>query len=232
MEDIPTEVASRITEKASGSFGHIALIDAHNCLGEETTLTPEQLRALEEAALASLRSVRDRGDALFRVGVAHRAPQFTLSEGFGPAGIAVIGVEVDAQRFAYIVIDGNNMQRGLRDDILAAARNVGFEDAEVMTTDTHMVNGIVSAPLGYHVVGEAVPKEAFLGEISLACRAAFEDLEPGEVGAVSGRIPVTTLGSKSLGRVMGLVYRIAKLTALTLFPMVVALAALCLVFLV
>jgi putative membrane protein len=232
MEDIPTEVASRITGEASGSFRHIALIDAHNCLGEETTLTPEQLRALEEAALASLRSVRDRGNASFRVGVAHSKTPFTLNDGFGPAGIAVIGVEVDAQRFAYIVIDGNNMQRGLRDDILAAARNVGFEDAEVMTTDTHMVNGIVSAPLGYHVVGEMVPKEALLGEISTACRQAIEDLEPGEVGAISGQIAVTTLGSKSLGRVMGLVYRTAKLTALTLFPMVIALAVLSLVFLV
>ncbi len=61
------------------------------------------------------------------------------------------------QRFAYITIDGNNMIRGLREHILETAKRSGFEDAEVMTTDTHMVNGIVSAPLGYHTVGEVVP---------------------------------------------------------------------------
>jgi putative membrane protein len=167
------------------------------------------------------------------VGVARNVPRlFTLKDGFGPGGIVVFGIETDGQRFAYITIDGNNMIRGLREHILATAREVGFEDAEVMTTDTHMVNGIVSAPLGYHTVGEAVPWSALLNEISTTCRQAMMDLEPSEVGAVSGQITVTTLGPKALRRVMGLVYRSATLTGLTLFPMVVAVAILSLIFLV
>lgn len=233
MEDIPAEVASRFTGLTHGRFRHVAIIDAHNCLGQETTLTSEKIVGLEEAALASLESATKRGSAPFKVGVARKIPgQFTLKEGFGPAGITVIGIEVGEQAFAYIIIDGNNMVRGLREDILATAKDVGFEDAEVMTTDTHMVNGIVSAPLGYHTVGEVVPRGALLNEILATCRQAMADLEPGEVGAISGQIPVITLGAKSLRRVMALVYRIAKLTAVTLFPIVTALAVLSLVFLV
>jgi putative membrane protein len=233
MEDIPSEVANRLTGLARGRFRHIALIDAHNCLGQDTTLTSEEIGALEEAALASLQSVSDRAGTTFNVGVARNVPrQFALEDGFGPGGIAVIGIEVGGQRFAYITIDGNNMIRGLREQILATAKKVGFEDAEVMTTDTHMVNGIVSAPLGYHTVGEVVPRDALLNEVLVTCRQAMADLEPSEVGAISGQIPVTTLGSKSLRRVMTLVYRFAKLTAATLFPMVAALALLSLIFLV
>jgi putative membrane protein len=233
MEDIPAEVASRFTGLTHGRFRHVAVIDAHNCLGQETTLTSEKIVGLEGAALASLESATKRGSAPFKVGVARKIlGQFTLKEGFGPAGITVIGIEVGEQAFAYIIIDGNNMVRGLREDILATAKDVGFEDAEVMTTDTHMVNGIVSAPLGYHTVGEVVPRGALLNEILATCRQAMADLEPGEVGAISGQIPVITLGAKSLKRVMALVYRIAKLTAVTLFPIVTALAVLSLVFLV
>jgi putative membrane protein len=233
MEDIPSEVANRLTGLAHGRFRHVALIDAHNCLTREATLTSEKIGALEEAALSALQSVANRAGTSFSVGVARNIPrQFKLKDGFGPGGIAVIGIEVAEQRFAYITIDGNNMIRGLREDILATAKQVGFGDAEVMTTDTHMVNGIVSAPLGYRLVGEVVSRDVLLSEISITCQQAMTDLEPSEVGVVSGQIPVITLGSKSLRRVMGLVYRIAKLTALTLFPTVAALAVLCLVFLV
>jgi putative membrane protein len=144
----------------------------------------------------------------------------------------VMAVEVGTQRFAYITIDGNNMIKGLREQILSAAKEVGFEDAEVMTTDTHMVNGVVSAPLGYHRVGEAVSTSALLSYITTTCQKAIADLEPCEVGVASGQIPVTTLGSKSLRQLMGLVYRNAKLTATTLFPMVIVITALSLIFLV
>jgi predicted neutral ceramidase superfamily lipid hydrolase len=95
-----------------------------------------------------------------------------------------------------------------------------------------MVNGIVSARLGYHTVGEMVPRADLLVQVTETCREALANLETCEVGAVSGQILVTTLGSKSLRRVMGLVYRISKLTALTLFPIVVAITILSLLFLV
>jgi putative membrane protein len=216
-----------------GRFRHLALIDAHNCLTEDTTMPPERVAALEEAALSSLQSAGRSANTSFKVGVARIVPpELTRQDGFGPSGISTVATEVDGQRFAYITIDGNNMVKGLREEILASVREAGFEDAEVMTTDTHMVNGIVSARLGYHLVGEVVPKSTLLHHITTACKNAIENLEPCEVGVVAGQIPATTLGSKSLRRVMGLVYRNSKLTALTLFPMVVVLAALSLIFLV
>jgi predicted neutral ceramidase superfamily lipid hydrolase len=95
-----------------------------------------------------------------------------------------------------------------------------------------MVNGIVSAPLGYHLVGEVIPWSVLMNEVTAACQDAVADMEPCEVGVVCGQIPVTTLGSKSLKRVMRLVYRVSKLTALTLFPMVVVITVISILFLV
>jgi predicted neutral ceramidase superfamily lipid hydrolase len=95
-----------------------------------------------------------------------------------------------------------------------------------------MVNGIVSAELGYYRVGEATPWEQILNDVADASRLAFADMEVCEVGAVSGQIPVTTLGSKSLRRLMRVVYKVSKLTALLLFPFVLLVTVLSLVFLV
>ncbi|HXZ98297.1 MAG TPA: DUF2070 family protein [Candidatus Acidoferrum sp.] len=233
MEDIPSEVADHLASYANGHFRHVALIDAHNSLTEEATMPPERIQALEQAASASLQSVAGLAGSTLRVGVARNVPtEFTLKDGFGPAGIMVMATEVGGHRFAYITIDGNNMMKGLREQILAKARGVGFEDAEAMTTDTHMVNGVVSAPLGYHVVGEAVPTGTFLNHITATCQEAMANLEPCEVAVVSGKMTVKALGTKSLRRVMSLVYRNSKLTAFTLFPLVIVLAVLSLIFLV
>ena len=233
MEDIPSELARNLAGLTHGRFRALALIDAHNSLIGPATMSPQKVGALQEAALASLQESAEKNPSDFKVGVSHSVPQwFTLQDGFGPAGIAVIAVEVTGQKFAYINIDGNNMTRGLREAILQRVRDVGFDDAEVMTTDTHMVNGVVHARLGYHPIGEVVIWEPLLTEIVSACKQALSDLEECEVGVISGQIPVMTLGQKSLRRVMTTVYKTSKLTALTLFPIVPAIAVLSILFLV
>jgi putative membrane protein len=233
MEDLPTELAGNLSGLTQGKFRGLALIDAHNCLSGPATMTPQKVGALQEVALGSLQISAEQQLAVFKIGAAHSRPsRFTLKEGFGPGGISVIATEVTGRRFAYICIDGNNMIKGLREEILGNLPKLGFDDGEVMTTDTHMVNGIVRAKLGYHPVGEVTARGPLLEQVCMVCKEAVSDLEDGEVCVITGQIPVTTLGRKSLRRVMGMVYRTSKLTALTLFPMVVICTILSLLFLV
>ena len=231
MEDLPSSLAKRISTLTQGKFRHVALIDAHNCLTGPATMSSEKVEALERAALSSLDTCTKNSKLPFRVGLAQRQPPFKLKDGFGPGGISVIAVEVAGESFGYISIDGNNMVKDLREEILTEVKTLGFSDGEVLTTDTHMVNGIVSAPLGYYPIGAVVPRASLLNEIRLACKEAIADLEPCEVGTLVKKMEVTTLGSKSLKRVMTVVYKISKLTAIALFPMLIAIAVLSLIFL-
>jgi len=230
MEDVPTEVANRIKALSKGRFRHVALIDAHNCLTGPTTMSREKISALEEAALQSLQSPNHPNP--FRIGVANRKPSFRLRDGFGPGGISVMAVETNGQKFAYICIDGNNMIKDLREEILATVRTLGFDDGEVLTSDTHIVNGIVPARLGYYPIGAAVQIPTLLNEIKEACQSAAADLEPCEAGTVAQQIDVMTLGSKSLKRVMNVIYKTSKLIAFTLFPLIIIIAVITLIFLV
>jgi len=195
-------------------------------------MSPEKNNALEQAALSSLHASTENAKFPFRVGVAQRHPPMPLRDGLGPGGITVMAIEVAGETFAYISIDGNNMVKGLREEILSETKALGFVDGEVMTTDTHMVNGIVSAPLGYYPIGAAIPRTRLVSEVGLACKEALADLEPCEVGTLVKEMDVTTLGSESFRRVMTVVYKISKLTAIALFPVLIAIAILALVFLV
>jgi putative membrane protein len=232
MEDVPSEVGHQIIDRTHGHFRHVALIDAHNCLTGPITMSQQKLSALQEAALSTLQISGESKRQSFKVGVSRRTlSDFGVKDGIATGGIAVLAIEVDDQRFAYIIIDGNNMIKGLREQILDNVRKMGFTDAEVMTTDSHMVNGVVHAPLGYRMVGEVVPWDFMINQVKAACKEAMGDFQESEVGVVSGQVPVTTLGPKSLRSVMKVVYRISKLTALTLFPLIVIVTVLSLLFL-
>ena len=65
--------------------------------------------------------------------------------------VQVLVTEVDGQRTAYVVIDGNNMAQGVREVLLEQILKI-VDNAEVMTTDSHVVNTISGKnPVGMNV---------------------------------------------------------------------------------
>ncbi len=112
----------------------------------------------------------------FRIGVSHHTLPFSRVQGFGDLGVQVLVVEADRQRTAYILIDGNNMAEGMREILLDEVRKV-VDHAEVMTTDSHVVNTITGKnPVGMHV---GAPE--FLPHVMQAVQTALDDLAPSEV---------------------------------------------------
>ena len=66
-------------------------------------------------------------------------------------GIRVAVIKVGDQETAYVQIDGNNMDPGLRDRIVE--ENELVDEIEIITTDTHIVNTIDAV----NQVGQRIP---------------------------------------------------------------------------
>ena len=79
---------------------------------------------------------------------------------------------------AYVVIDGNNMVSGLREEILTSLKGLGIEEGEVFTTDTHSVSALILGKQGYHPIGEAMDKRKLVDYIKQATLEATSKLEP------------------------------------------------------
>lgn len=158
-EDFPREVEAILRSRAvSMGLTDVAVVDAHNCINSDI-LDPEAglIEDLVSAGSRAIEKALSEPRGPFRAGMAvARPPDFTVEKGLGPGGIAVLAVEVGGRRYAYVVIDGNNMVRGLRETLISELRGLGFEDAEVMTSDTHVVNARLLVERGYHPVGEAM----------------------------------------------------------------------------
>ena len=194
MEDLPPELDDLLARLAEelGLSGVVA-VDAHNSVDgpfDRIGLVERFAWAASEAMVMARASPRSP----FRAGMARVVPEgFSLEEGMGPGGISALALEVGGgPRYAYVVLDGNNMIRGLRERLLEELEALGFTDGEVMTTDTHLVNARSLIKRGYHPLGEVMDWDALAGHVREACQKALDVLTPARArwGRFSVRVKV------------------------------------------
>jgi putative membrane protein len=223
MEDLPPELDFMIVKEAEKrGLSSAIVVDAHNSI--EGPYTKEVATLFRRAAITSLKKALSLNRSPFEVGMAKVLPKgISVADGMGPGGIITLVIKVGEQKTAYITIDGNNMVSGLREKILLELREIGVTDGEVLTTDTHVVNGIRVTKRGYHPVGEAMDQEGFINSVRQATVTALKNMEPAEASWFTMSVPsVKVLGEKQV-RTLCLIAdettRQAKKLALSLLPM-------------
>ncbi|GAB6284528.1 MAG: DUF2070 family protein [Methanoregula sp.] len=223
-EDLDFSIGMTIMAEGHRWFPHVAFVDAHNCMTDLTSPVHQAtLTAIEyqRAAVQAMEGCRTAQLHPFAVGVAHHQLPFTREEGFGDLGVQVLVVEVDGERTAYVLIDGNNMAAGVREKMLDQILT-RVDACEVMTTDTHVVNTIT----GKNPVGLAIPVEAFLPEVMRTVEAAIADLAPAESGSTTAFCEnVVVFGSNRISQLASTV------NAMLIFVAPLSLAMLLLAFL-
>jgi putative membrane protein len=211
MEDLPTMVSADIEREASRLGFEVLIVDAHNSIVGQTSITPLQADRIVAAAIRVLVRLKALSQGPFSVGSAYDALEsYSLKDGIGPGGLSAMVVKTENDTVSYITIDGNNMQQGLRDKILQSIRETGVSDAEVMTTDTHLVTGLVRSPLGYYPVGAALPHASFVKQITQTVQEAMTNLEESSAGFSKFSLQLQVLGSETFQSITGFIGRIAR----------------------
>ena len=195
-DDIAYSVADRILRETSlDGSPPVALIDAHNSyvegVGDIAYGTPaaEKLAADTRAAVHAAMLAAREGP--IEVGVAARGGYSIGEQGIGPQGIRALAVRAAGSTTGYVLIDGNNLLVGQRDPIVRALTTI-VDDAEVMTTDNHVVHEVDG---GINPVGERIPLETLVREARETLESAVADLAPVEVRYGTKEVP----GVKVLG---------------------------------
>jgi len=187
---------SAMAEARTGGVEEVLLVDAHNC---NDGLDGEDLGHVVPGSQRSFDMIHGAGHlgerlaaaetGTLRCGVAWTETDWVPEEGIGPLGIRVCVFEVGDDRTAYVLVDGNNMEPGLRERILDAVDGVGT--VEVMTSDTHIVNTMDAE----NQVGDEIPGAEIVECIEGVIGRAVDDLEPVEAGMASETAEVTVFGN-------------------------------------
>jgi len=211
MEDLPVNVLAEIDRAGSNKGFHVLTIDAHNSITGQTSITPNQAQNIVEAAAKVLERLKALLKGSFSVGAAgDPLSEFTLEDGIGPGGLSVLTVRSEQQTSAYLTIDGNNMQTGFREQILESLYEMGVSDAEIMTTDTHLVTGLVRSKLGYYPVGAHVPVSLMIRKIRDTVQKAIANMEESSAGFSEFSLQLQVLGSETFEAITTFVGRIAR----------------------
>jgi len=187
---------SAMAEARTGGLDDVLLVDAHNCNdglsgGDLGHVVPGSERSFDLIHGASRlgEQLADADRHQLRCGVAWEPTPWDPADGIGPLGIRVAVFEAGGQTTASVLIDGNNMEPGLRDEIVA---NVGGVDRlEVMTTDTHVVNRMDAE----NQVGDAIAHAELIALVEDLVDRAVADLERVEAGIASEQARVTVFGN-------------------------------------
>ncbi len=211
MEDLPMGILEEVERKASKRGFRVLTVDSHNSITGQTSITPTQARRVVEAAAKVLERLEASPKGPFKMGASEDPlSEFTLEDGIGPGGLSVLTVRSEEQTVAYLTIDGNNMQTGFRAQILEILRDIGISDAEVMTTDTHLVTGLVRSPLGYYPVGAHLSANLMIRKITETVQRAIAGTEDSSAGFSEFSLQLQVLGSETFQAITSFVGKIAR----------------------
>jgi putative membrane protein len=223
-EDLPQQLGHIVNEEAEKlGLECNVVVNAHNSI-DDTVDVEGALSTLREVASKCLKKAVSLPSYAFEVGASTVFPkEFSLKDGMGPGGITAVVVKVAEQKTAYVVIDGNNMVSGLREEILSALKSIGFHESEVFTTDTHAVSAVVLGRRGYHPVGEVMNHETLISYIKEAAKAAAANLETCNAGCLRLVVPkVRVIGEARLESLSLLVDKALQWAKQTVAPIFVS----------
>ena len=179
FDDLPQRLEGMITEAGRALGLEAIVVDLHNSIDEDDDLSDEDVSNLYEAASEAMGRAFRAPRTPLRVGFSRVIPHdFSPVDGMGPSGIGALAVEVQGQTCVYVVIDGNNLISGLREVLLSALEELGVDESEVATTDTHLVNALSVSPRGYYPIGERMDWGRITWYVKKAAAQALESLEP------------------------------------------------------
>ncbi|MDR3102121.1 MAG: DUF2070 family protein [Methanocalculaceae archaeon] len=184
-EDLDHAVGAIVMAEGRRWYENVGVVDAHNCMVAVTSVVLPASAIGREYITAARNAMEQQVDAElfgFFAGAAQRTLPFSREQGFGDMGVLVLVTEVHGVRTAYVLFDGNNVYAGVREVLRDAVLAAGLDEAEILTTDSHVVNTIS----GKNPVGMTVPPEEILPHLLEAIAEAVADLAPATAAAATG----------------------------------------------
>lgn len=203
MEDFPKSL-----EEPFSGVG-VRVIDPHNSFMDGYNGLSDRELSRIRAALELFVGRSDRVTGRPRVALAREVPEdIGPTDGMGPSGLSVFGLEVNGYRLAMAVVDGNNALPEVRPAVVEAVREEGWDAVEFLTTDTHAVNGVSLGGRGYRTIGEAVGAGEVAERLKRLARRAVGSLEEADVSVVEvAHREVPALSGNALERLSRLTQR-------------------------
>lgn len=192
MEDIPNIICN-------GSRDQFLIpVDCHNSFSDSVKDLDEDSLQMISKLLRKAETMELGGRKSLLFGYAQVGLDgHSREDGAGDLGVSAAVFLFDGRPSAIISLDGNNCLPHVRDMVVERLKSMGFEHVEVVTTDTHIVNGLRFGGRGYHPLGEVVPADVIAEKAAEAAAKALQAAKPMETAWLRLKFPRVKIMSQS-----------------------------------
>jgi putative membrane protein len=110
-----------------------------------------------------------------------RSTGISRIEGMGEEGVSALIVEVADKRNIYLFFDSNNLVVNLRELLKRELLQLGFDNVEVLTSDTHSTSALTPGKMGYNPLGFSTPHDKIVKVAIRVANSAIDGLEDASV---------------------------------------------------
>jgi len=167
FDDVDFRTGMSIRRKLIAPWNEVIVVDAHNNFDEDAlplALSVHHINLIKK----NLKDILV--DKPIKMGYGSKTFE---GRSIGPGGVKVAVFLYGEKKIAYILLDGNNIKRGLRDRIRERALKI-VDDAEVFSTDNHIVNYDF---LDLNPVGDKDNWDNIIANVEVALKEALRNVE-------------------------------------------------------
>jgi putative membrane protein len=192
MEDIPNMICNCSRDQ------FLIPVDCHNSFSDSVKDLDEDSLQMISKLLKRAEEMELSGRKSLLFGYAQVGLNgYSREDGAGDLGVSAAVFLFDGRPSAIISLDGNNCLPHVRDAVVERLKSIEFEHVEVVTTDTHAVNGLRFGGRGYHPLGEVVPADVIAEKAMEAAARALQAAKPMEAAWLRLKFPWVKIMSQS-----------------------------------
>ena len=152
MEDLTMDIRTQIEQFAKNrNFEQVMIVDTHNAMGDE--ISKEDSEDLLIAAKSTLDTLKTKQSYPFKFGYQNSNDMNIKKADIAMGGIAILCLEINGKKYFVGWADANNMENGVREQIVKHFANIGYELIEICTSDTHYTADGARNKNGYFQLG-------------------------------------------------------------------------------
>ena len=194
MEDVPVILKTEIEQMAKNrNFEHALIVDTHNAMGGE--ISQEDSQDLLTAAKNVLDILITKSNHPLQYGYANSQSMNIQTSDLAGGGIGMLCLAFEQKKYFLCWADANNMENGVREEVIAHLKNHGHELVEIFTSDTHSTTMGVRNRNGYYELGSVTKSERLADWCLTIAKQAEKNIAEGKFEILENNAKVRVMGS-------------------------------------
>jgi len=193
MEDIPISIRTEIEQFAENrDFKRIMVVDCHNAMGEE--INDADGVDMLTAAKSTLDTLKTKVMHEMKFGYANSLGMEIDTQDIAKGGISILCLEMNSKKYYLGWADANNMENGVREQIVEHFSNNNYELIELCTSDTHYTSSGVRNKNGYFQLGIITKPQVIANWYLHLAKQAEKNVESGKFDVIESQSDVKVMG--------------------------------------